>query len=79
MSEEIKIKKIKCTIPPNWSIDEIIEIARENMFGMSNDGICVKCGDVQDGCEPDAQNYKCHSCGEFAVFGAEEILLTSGF
>lgn len=38
-------------------------------------GICTACGEEQDGCEPDARNYTCESCGEEAVFGAEELLI----
>jgi hypothetical protein len=37
-------------------------------------GICESCGHEQAGCEPDAQHYRCESCGKFAVFGAEETL-----
>lgn len=37
-------------------------------------GFCTKCGNEQDGCEPDARNYECEACGEKAVFGAEELL-----
>lgn len=38
-------------------------------------GFCKVCGEEQYGCEPDARNYKCESCGEYAVFGAEELLI----
>lgn len=39
-----------------------------------NLGFCTACGDDASNVEPDARKYKCHSCGEFAVFGAEELL-----
>jgi hypothetical protein len=42
----------------------------------SNDGICIHCG--QWGCggvEPDAEGYKCESCGKNGVMGAENALL----
>jgi hypothetical protein len=42
---------------------------------LDNPGFCVKCGHEQDGCEPDARKYECESCGERAVYGAEELLL----
>ena len=32
-----------------------------------------------DGCEPDARNYTCESCGEPKVFGAEELLLMNAW
>jgi hypothetical protein len=38
-------------------------------------GFCRKCGEEQSGCEPDARNYTCESCGAKEVFGAEELLL----
>lgn len=38
-------------------------------------GFCLNCGDEADGVEPDAREYKCESCGERQVAGAEEILL----
>lgn len=34
-------------------------------------GICFDCGDIRDGCEPDAEGYKCFNCGERAVYGIE--------
>lgn len=39
-------------------------------------GFCKECGHKQDGCEPDARNYKCESCGAMAVYGAEEMLIS---
>jgi hypothetical protein len=40
-------------------------------------GFCKECGHSQDGCEPDARNYKCESCGAMAVYGAEEMLISA--
>ena len=40
-------------------------------------GFCKECGHEQDGCEPDARNYKCESCGAMAVYGAEEMLISA--
>ena len=37
-------------------------------------GFCKACGSEQGGCEPDARNYECESCGEIAVDGVEELL-----
>jgi hypothetical protein len=39
-------------------------------------GFCKECGHGQDGCEPDARNYKCESCGAMEVYGAEEMLIS---
>jgi hypothetical protein len=38
-------------------------------------GFCLACGAEQEGCEPDARNYECKSCGRKKVFGAEELVL----
>jgi hypothetical protein len=42
-----------------------------------NTGFCKACGQEQDGCEPDARNYRCESCGAMEVYGAEEMLVAS--
>ena len=38
-------------------------------------GACRHCGEVQDGCEPDARNYTCEACGMAEVFGFEELVV----
>lgn len=38
-------------------------------------GFCIECRDEAYGVEPDARRYRCESCGAFAVFGAEELLI----
>ena len=38
-------------------------------------GFCVACGEDALGVESDARRHRCESCGELAVFGAEELLL----
>lgn len=45
------------------------------METLDDPGFCVSCGAEVDGVEPDAREYKCESCGEHAVYGAEELLL----
>lgn len=47
----------------------------ECMYGTATTGICISCGETQEGCEPDARNYECESCGERKVFGLEEALM----
>ena len=39
---------------------------------------CVVCGAEESGIEPDARKYVCESCGENAVYGAEELLIMVG-
>ncbi len=50
----------------------------EIMEAMESDeclGFCLECGEEAWGVEPDARKYHCDSCGEWAVYGAEECLL----
>jgi len=51
----------------------------ENLAGMGNIGFCLSCGEEADGCEPDAKEYECESCGEHQVYGAEEILIMGAY
>lgn len=37
-------------------------------------GFCTSCGAEASGVEPDARGYRCESCGQSAVYGAEELL-----
>ena len=56
-------------------LDKAIRLCEEAMTTLSNPGICLACGEDQEGCEPDARNYECESCGEHKVFGAEEVVM----
>lgn len=38
-------------------------------------GYCLRCGDEAYGVEPDARQYRCESCGQRGVYGAEEIVI----
>lgn len=60
---------------PGWTIEEIINLAQED----STDGICIYCGSIQGGVEPDAEKYKCEGCGALGVYGAEQIILLELF
>lgn len=52
-------------------IDKVLQAAETDR----NSGFCRKCGEEHSECEPDARNRKCESCGEFEVFGAEELVI----
>lgn len=56
-------------------IEEVMAAVEESNIGLSNPGFCTACGHQQEGCEPDARNYECESCGERQVFGAMELLM----
>jgi len=43
---------------------------------LGDTGICLSCGSVQLGCEPDAEKYECESCGLLEVMGIPHALLT---
>jgi len=60
------------------TLEEVIAAVEDSMTSLDNPGFCKACGEYQDGCEPDARNYECESCGENEVFGAEELLIESG-
>lgn len=51
--------------------ERILEAAQEQ----DGAGFCLKCGNEQSGCEPDARGYECEACGARAVYGAEELVL----
>lgn len=51
------------------TVDEFKEYSDDNM------GVCLACDELQSGCEPDAENYECESCGEPKVFGLEQALI----
>lgn len=38
-------------------------------------GVCLSCGNVQDGCEPDAERYECEACEKRLVFGIEMAVI----
>jgi len=52
----------------------IISAVKRRNQTLDNPGFCKACGHEQEGCEPDARNYTCDSCGKNQVFGAEELL-----
>jgi hypothetical protein len=57
------------------TVERITDACKRSMTSLDNPGFCVKCGNEQEGCEPDARRYECEACGAKAVYGAEELLL----
>jgi predicted RNA-binding Zn-ribbon protein involved in translation (DUF1610 family) len=55
--------------------ERIIDAVERQQFGLDNPGFCIKCGEEQEGCEPDATKYECENCGENSVYGAEILLM----
>jgi len=40
-------------------------------------GFCKACGAEAYNVKPDARNYRCESCGQMEVYGAEEMLISA--
>ena len=38
-------------------------------------GMCVSCGEFDEGYEPDARRCECPACGQFEVYGIEEVIM----
>lgn len=38
-------------------------------------GLCLNCGAMVDGWEPDARRGQCPDCAEHSVYGSEELLI----
>lgn len=55
--------------------DDLLNIAMESCDSGAYEGICLACGNIVDGVEPDARKYTCDSCGKPKVYGAEEIVM----
>ena len=46
----------------------------EAVFGCESLGRCLACGEKAYDVEPDARRYICDSCGEWQVYGLEELM-----
>ena len=62
-------------IHPSVTPERVDEAAERELTSLDNPGFCLACGTEAEGCEPDAQQYVCESCGQSAVYGAAEILI----
>jgi hypothetical protein len=68
-------KKTEMKIHPSLTAERITEAAERRLSTLDNPGFCICCGEEAEGCEPDAHEYECESCGEASVYGAEELLI----
>ena len=57
-------------------MERVMQAVKECWTTTANIGFCIECGYEQDGCEPDAEGYKCENCGKHTVSGAEQCLLS---
>ena len=60
---------------PTITATRIVDAVERGHATLDNPGFCVTCGADAEGVEPDARRYKCESCGEPGVYGAEELLM----
>jgi len=60
------------------TIERVTDAIEDARLTLGSPGFCVACGIDVDGVEPDARKYECESCGERAVYGAEELLFHLG-
>ncbi len=56
--------------------DRIADAVERGSRTLDNPGFCLCCGAEAEGVEPDARKYKCESCGENGVYGAEDLLIS---
>lgn len=70
---------MKHILHPSITVARVTAAARRSMFGDKGIGFCVACGRKakQAFVEPDAVDYPClyRSCGQRAVYGAEELMI----
>jgi hypothetical protein len=60
---------------PTITEDRIMDACERRNMTLDNPGLCLICGNEQDGCEPDAREYQCEACGVFQVYGSDELLM----
>ena len=60
---------------PSITEARILDACQRHMTSLDDPGFCLACGNEQGGCEPDARRYRCEACGEFQVYGAEELAM----
>lgn len=55
--------------------DAVMDACERRVMTLDNPGFCLICGNEAEGVEPDAENYKCESCGAEQVFGSDQLLM----
>lgn len=63
------------TFHPSITAERLVKLVEAQLTSLDNPGVCINCGEDAEGCEPDARGYECESCGNPAVYGAEELML----
>jgi len=69
-------ENIMSKMHPSVTPQRVIDACETYLTSTDNPGFCIECGAEASDVDPDARRYECESCGSFAVFGAEELLLS---
>lgn len=56
------------------TVKRVLAACESGRRTLEDPGFCIACGAEAYGVEGDAREYECESCGESAVYGAEELL-----
>ena len=70
-TREITTAKGNTYICPVFTADEY----QDMIYGLSNEGWCLTCGELVDGVETDARKYHCEVCDKKSIYGLEELLM----
>lgn len=63
------------TLHKSITFERLEDAIDRQVSGLDNPGFCITCGDEVGGCEPDARQYPCDSCGTNTVYAPAEILI----
>ena len=63
------------TIHKSITLDRIMAACHQRSVFLDNPGLCLACGQDQEGCDPDTEGATCESCGEDQVAGPEMCLM----
>lgn len=50
------------------------QLTTAELYEADTTGFCLRCGEFEDGCEPDARHYLCAACGERSVYGVATLV-----
>jgi predicted RNA-binding Zn-ribbon protein involved in translation (DUF1610 family) len=63
------------TVHASVTPERVLKACERHLTSLDDLGFCIACGEEAMGVEPDATEYECESCGELAVYGADELLI----
>lgn len=63
-------------IHPSITHERVLRAVQRRHTTLDDPGFCLACGAEVDGVEPDARRYECEVCGEHAVYGVEELVIS---